>query len=172
MLKLNWCDSDSIGLSKAMRQCKWLNLVDNLRTLEVMSPDDGILIWFATNQMGMSGDIWVVLRHVSGVSGIPVLTFWSRSIFLAQPWNPQLFYLVFFTFSNLIPLNLSVAQCSLFIGPRSPGPIYVSGLSHSLSELRCWNFTDVTLADEDTNWIPADNDKTLPEAQRTQALLL
>ena len=33
-----------------MRQCKWLNLVDNLWTLEVMSPDDQILIRFATNQ--------------------------------------------------------------------------------------------------------------------------
>ena len=33
-----------------MWQCKWLNLVDNLRTLEVMSPDDQILIRFATNQ--------------------------------------------------------------------------------------------------------------------------
>ena len=33
-----------------MWQCKGLNLVDNLRTLEVMSPDDQILIRFATNQ--------------------------------------------------------------------------------------------------------------------------
>ena len=33
-----------------MWQYKWLNLVDNLRTLEVMSPDDQILIRFATNQ--------------------------------------------------------------------------------------------------------------------------
>ena len=33
------------------------------------------------------------LRRVWGVSGIPVLTVWSRSIFLAQPWNPQLFSL-------------------------------------------------------------------------------
>ena len=33
-----------------MWQYKWLNLVDNLGTLEVMSPDDQILIRFATNQ--------------------------------------------------------------------------------------------------------------------------
>ena len=33
------------------------------------------------------------LRCVWGVSGIPVHTVWSRSIFLAQPWNPQLFSL-------------------------------------------------------------------------------
>ena len=33
-----------------MWQCKWLNLVDNLGTLEVMSPDDQILNRFATNQ--------------------------------------------------------------------------------------------------------------------------
>ena len=29
------------------------------------------------------------------------------------------------------------------------------------------SFTDLTPADEDTNWILTDNDKTLPEAQRT-----
>ena len=58
----------------------------------------------------------------------------------------------------------------IFIGPRSPGPIYVSGLSET--EWGLWNFTDLTPADEDTNWILTDNDKTLPEAQRTQALLL
>ena len=28
-----------------------------------------------------------------------------------------------------------------------------------LSERRLWNFTDVTLTDEDTNWILTDNDK-------------
>ena len=33
-----------------MWQCKWLNLVDNLGTLEVMSPHDQILIRFATDQ--------------------------------------------------------------------------------------------------------------------------
>ena len=44
-------------------------------------------------------------------------------------------------------------------------------LSNKLSnELRLWNFTDVTLTDEDTNWILTDNDKTLPEAQRTQGI--
>ena len=59
-----------------------------------------------------------------------------------------------------------------FIGPRSPGPIYVSGLCNWVSHLRLWNFTDLTPADEDTNCILTDNDKTLPEAQRTQALLL
>ena len=37
--------------------------------------------------------------------------------------------------------------------PRSPGPIYVSGLSNYVSKLNLWNVTDVTLADEDTNSI-------------------
>ena len=40
----------------------------------------------------------------------------------------------------------------------STGPIYVSGCL-KLTESRCWNFTDVTPADEDTNWILTDNDK-------------
>ena len=39
-----------------------------------------------------------------------------------------------------------------------------------VSHLRLWNFTDVTPAVEDTNWILTDNDKTLPEAQRTQGI--
>jgi hypothetical protein len=45
---------------------------------------------------------------------------------------------------------------AFFIGPRSPGPIYVSGLS-----VTDWatfvNLTDVTLTDEDTNSILTDN---------------
>ena len=41
----------------------------------------------------------------------------------------------------------------------STGPIYGSGLCQWVSELRLWNFTDVTLADEDTNWILTDNAK-------------
>ena len=45
------------------------------------------------------------------------------------------------------------SQKIIFIGPRSPGPIYVSG-SLKLSERRLWNFTDMTLADEDTNLQP------------------
>ena len=40
----------------------------------------------------------------------------------------------------------------------STGPIYGSS-SLSLSERGLWNFTDVTPADEDTNWILTDNDK-------------
>ena len=32
-------------------------------------------------------------------------------------------------------------------------------LSKWVTERHCWNFTDVTLADEDTNWILTDNDK-------------
>ena len=39
----------------------------------------------------------------------------------------------------------------VFIGPRSPGPIYVSGLCNKQTNLRFWNFTDVTPADKDTN---------------------
>ena len=46
----------------------------------------------------------------------------------------------------------------IFIGPRSPGPIYVSG-SQCVTERGLWNLTDVTLADEDTNSILADNAK-------------
>ena len=38
----------------------------------------------------------------------------------------------------------------------STGPIYGSGLWNWLSELRLWNFTDVTQADEDTNSILTD----------------
>ena len=46
---------------------------------------------------------------------------------------------------------------TFFIGPRCPwGPIYGSD-SLSLSEWPCWNLTDVTLADEDTNSILTDN---------------
>ena len=55
---------------------------------------------------------------------------------------------------------------SIFIGPRSPGLIYVSGchwVSNWVTELRFWNFTDVTLVDEDTNWMLTYNDKTLPD---------
>ena len=32
-------------------------------------------------------------------------------------------------------------------------------LTEWVSDLRLWNFTDVTLTDEDTNWILTDNDK-------------
>ena len=42
-------------------------------------------------------------------------------------------------------------QKCIFIGPRSPGPIYVSGLS--LAETPSVNLTDVTLADKETNLI-------------------
>ena len=50
-------------------------------------------------------------------------------------------------------LNLAcvlVCLTPIFIGPRSPGQIYVSGCL-SLSTRPCWNLTDVTLTDEDTN---------------------
>ena len=50
-------------------------------------------------------------------------------------------------------------EASIFIGPRSPGPIYVSGsqwVREWVSKLRLWNFTDVILADEDTNSILTD----------------
>jgi hypothetical protein len=48
-----------------MWQCKWLNLVDNLRTLEVMSPDDQILIRFAniargTTDPGIASITWII----------------------------------------------------------------------------------------------------------------
>ena len=51
--------------------------------------------------------------------------------------------------------KFSITNVSVFIGPRSPGPIYVSGCEY-LSMRRLWNFTDVTLADEDTNSILTD----------------
>ena len=47
----------------------------------------------------------------------------------------------------------------IFIGPRSPGPIYVSGchwVSEWVTERPCWNLTDVTLADKETNLILTD----------------
>ena len=44
----------------------------------------------------------------------------------------------------------------IFIGPRSPGPIYVSGLSNKLSPTPSVNLTDVTLADKETNMILTD----------------
>ena len=44
----------------------------------------------------------------------------------------------------------------IFIGPRSPGPIYVSGC-HKLTKTPFRNLTDVTLADEDTGSILTDN---------------
>ena len=47
------------------------------------------------------------------------------------------------------------AVWTIFIGPRSPGPIYVSG-SLSLSETPSVNLTDVTLADKETNLILTD----------------
>ena len=46
-------------------------------------------------------------------------------------------------------------DATIFIGPRSPGPIYVSGCNW-VTELGLWNLTDVTLADEDTNSILTD----------------
>ena len=49
----------------------------------------------------------------------------------------------------------SSAVVNFFIGPRSPGPIYVSGCL-KLTKRRCLNLTDVTLADEDTNSILTD----------------
>ena len=60
----------------------------------------------------------------------------------------------------LIDIQLDINNLPIFIGPRSPGPIYVSGLwNKQTSERRCWNFADVTPADEDTNWILTDIDK-------------
>ena len=43
----------------------------------------------------------------------------------------------------------------IFIGPRSPGPIYVSGCL-KLSRTPSVNLTDVTLADKETNLILTD----------------
>ena len=51
------------------------------------------------------------------------------------------------------PLSIT----SLFIGPRCTwGPIYGSRC-HWVSERRCWNLTDMTLTDKDTNPILTDN---------------
>ncbi len=46
-------------------------------------------------------------------------------------------------------------KVDIFIGPMSPGPIYVSGCL-SLTETPFWNLTDVTLADKETNLILTD----------------
>ena len=43
----------------------------------------------------------------------------------------------------------------IFIGPRSPGPIYVSGC-HKLTKTPSVNLTDVTLADKETNLMLTD----------------
>ena len=50
---------------------------------------------------------------------------------------------------------------NLFIGPRSldRSDLWVEFVCHWVSHLRLWNFTDVTPADEDTNWILTNNDK-------------
>ena len=53
-----------------------------------------------------------------------------------------------------------VAQLSKVIflsDPGIPGPIYGSGLSHSLTMRRFADLTDVTLVDEDTKSILTDN---------------
>ena len=44
----------------------------------------------------------------------------------------------------------------IFIGPRSPGPIYVSGCLKQ-TKTPSVNLTDVTLADKETNLILTDN---------------
>ena len=44
--------------------------------------------------------------------------------------------------------------------PGFPGPIYGSGLSHSLTKRRFADLTDVTLVDEDTKSILTDNANT------------
>ena len=43
----------------------------------------------------------------------------------------------------------------MFIGPRSPGPIYVSGC-HKQTKTPSVNLTDVTLADKETNLMLTD----------------
>ena len=49
----------------------------------------------------------------------------------------------------------SVPKCFLS-DPGFPGPIYGSGC-HWLTETPCWDLTDVTLSDEDTDSILTDN---------------
>ena len=46
-----------------MWQCKWLNLVDNLRTLEVMSPDDQILILITITGEVQCGEACVLTKE-------------------------------------------------------------------------------------------------------------
>ena len=102
-------------------------------------------------------------------------------------WEPE-FMTIFVTWESRVTLDSIrnscdvltmqfVVQCfsifndAIFIGPRSPGPIYVSGC-HKLSELRFWNFTDVTPADEDTNLILTDNDKNIARGTTDQGYWL
>ena len=59
---------------------------------------------------------------------------------------------------GILQTNTPIPQywVGFFIGPRSPGPIYVSGLCHWVSTTPFWNLTDVTLADKETNLILTD----------------
>ena len=69
--------------------CHLLSSVDILSSLEMSGGVFG-------GCLGVSeGYSWKLeaLRRVWGVTGIPVLTVWSRNIILAQPWNAQLFLL-------------------------------------------------------------------------------
>ena len=70
-------------------------------------------------------------------------------------------YNIFFSLNSALKSHVFQRRTrgiKFFIGPRSPGPIYVPGLS--LSEWETFvNLTDVTLADEDTDLILPDNTK-------------
>ena len=69
--------------------CRLLSSVDILSSMEMSG---GVF----RGCLGVSeGYSWKLeaLRRVWGVTGIPVLTVWSRNIILAQPWNAQLFLL-------------------------------------------------------------------------------
>ena len=62
------------------------------------------------------------------------------------------------------PISFIAPRCSVrlwrvFIGPRCPwSDLWIRlSLTEWVSTTPCWNLTDVTLADEDTNWILNDN---------------
>ena len=57
-----------------------------------------------------------------------------------------------FCFRSYTIIMLGQMYPLIFIGPRSPGPIYVSG-SLSQTKRPSVNLTDVTLADKETNLI-------------------
>ena len=75
----------------------------------------------------------------------------------SQPW-----FILFLWSGELLQRTKNVSKhyfspVSFLSDPGlSTGPIYGSSLCNSLSERGCWNFTDVTAADEDTNSILTD----------------
>ena len=74
-----------------------------------------------------------------------------------QTLNGQTGWLQQYIWEEICWLYKAWKWCHIFIGPRCPwGPIYGSWCL-KLSTRLCWDSTDVTLADEDSNSIPTDD---------------